>query len=747
MKRHLPAIARVCCISAIAGISLTSCGDDEPKKINTGANTPMPSAETEDAENTPREFIIVDQLAEVADTETEKAMASIPLGLHEFSADTFRKATEQDRMVIVFVGGINPAIEHKSLAAIAEDRSLLRDLNEVAIPVFADLRQHFELNNLAVSAITAAGSTLRFPLVLWMTPNAMLIEGHSLSDDDDFTRNQIMNGIASHGSVWLDDSEFITKRADLVAADSLKLFVERQKKNAGELITTRDGLSEFFTATIALYDAGSLNFYGSGASVNPWLARLAQATTKMPEVSRFTQKRAQTAVDGIVEGLMTRPVFDPVDHLFFAGSVGSDNRLFRPVRSGYGNTAISAFLFDYARRSGDSDVLDFAEKHFAALASHYITDGGLFVEDTLLHSSPDELRNYFSIEFERAKSLLSADELAYAEAKHGIRPKGNILIENDPSRQYGSRNILTNAKNAGEVGQLLGWDAEKVASVSASFQEKMRQYRAEMIPKVGLETFITVRENAAFISALIARAKATNDSDGSLKAAADLLAKLRSDLVSDSSVARGYIDGQPAKASANALDIIRLAEAALELHSATGEPDQLAFAKQLVTLIESHYINDSLNIISERDRRTIFSEVPMSTDYMIFEPSTVARSIEVVAQLNARNAAPEIPRLLAALPSGLAPKTLNAVLSQADILPPLYQSKVDTHVVVRVPAQDEQRFAHLTALENAVPAGVSVSLETDSSLTAPSYRIFTGKDNAEEAASIDEMLTILTGDK
>lgn len=728
---------------ALIGSTLlfASCGEE---KSDTRASIEVP-AEKESAP-VAREAKIEKKLSEAAVTFLEKKLADSPLGFHPLSLETLAKAKAEQRMIAIFVVGSHPSHEVDVISQIGNEPGIAEELNSFALPVLVDYNRDPELLHLAFASLALTKEKFSFPNVIWCSDEGSLLGSARMQETSSLDHAAYFRVVLKrYGPLWLDDRDVIRKDAASRSAEQIEAVLARAEQEPPSKEELEEELLAAYREISTYYDSTIQDVVGGGNRVNRDTPTALMDAAFMPGLRKFEYAKAREAFAGIIDAMIGRGVFDPVDRLFFTGKTRSGYDLFVLRRSGENNVMLNTLLHEAAIRLDDEALAQFAKEHLESIREHYRVDNMLVSDDFDLLPE-DQLIEMFAPSEETLEKILSAEVMTLGREMYDFKRRGNVPFDADVLQSYTERNILASPKSVADTAAALGWTEEKVLATREDLFVAMRQHRIAIGGERKKETFSPLGYNAKYISALTQAYECRAD-QADLDEAIALATRINEDLVVEGRYLKGWSNGNAIQRGAPANHVSLYANALIDLADASGDPRYVDLSLQAIKTLQENYRDETGTWVVEPPSEERILSSPLVADFMILEPSSLSNLQRALHRLQARNADLEGIDFGRGVAQGLGETKKNSLLTMTDQLQAFLIKSTDQHLQITIPSLDPTSAQTLRAAIANVPSGVQCGLLVDLSATGVSFQLLSDKEEVTAAESLEEMLTILWADK
>ncbi|WP_123621010.1 thioredoxin domain-containing protein [Halorubrum sp. CSM-61] len=539
--------------------------------------------------------------------------ADNPVNWQPWGEEAFERAREHDVPVFVSIGYSSCHWCHVMAEESFEDESVAAVLNEEFVPVKVDREERPDVDStfMTVSQLVTGGGG--WPLSAWCTP-----EGEPFYVGTYFPpeprRNQpgfrdLCERIADS---WGDPEqrEEMKRRADqwtTSARDELESVPESgpaagadDAGGAGDAADAADAgapgpdlLDEAAAAAVRGYDDEYGGFGGGGAKF-PMPGRI---DVLMRAYAQTGRDAALTAATGTLDGMARGGMYDQIGGGFHRYAVDRQWTVPHFEKMLYDNAELPMAYLDAHRLTGDASYARVASETLGFIDRELRHDDGGFFSTLDARSRPPESRRgdagangsghadvegaFYVWTPSEVDAVLDEPAASLAKDRYGIESGGNF--------ERGTT-VPTIAASVAELADEHDMSAETVRESLTEARVALFEAR-ESRPRPARDEKVLASWNGRAISAFAAAGQVLGEPYADI--ASDALAFCRERLYDEETggLARRWLDGD-VRGPGYLDDHAFLARGALDVYSATGDPDALGFALDLAATIVSDFYDD-----------------------------------------------------------------------------------------------------------------------------------------------------------
>ncbi len=415
-----------------------------------------------------------------------KKSANQPVDWYEWSEEAFRRAREEDKPILLSVGGVWCHWCHVMAHESFENPEIAQIINEhfVAIKVDRDERPDVDRRyQEVVLALTGSGG---WPLTVFMTPEGKAFFGGTyFPPEDRWGRPGFKSLLLRIAKLWKEERERILKSADSIYEGLLNFSSRSYKDFVGE-----DLLQMGINALLA-----SVDYQHGGIGSAPKFHH-AKAFELLLYHNFF--KRAPIlakAVESSLDAMAKGGVYDHLLGGFFRYS--TDERWIVPhfEKMLYDNAELLSLYSKAYKVFGKELYRKTAEgivRYYKAYGS--CQDGGFYASQDADIGELDE-GGYYTFSLKELRELLTSEELRVISLYFDIGERGKM--HHDPDK-----NVLYIATEEEELSKTLNLPLERVRELIVSSKRKMLAYRETKRPMPYIDRTIYTNWNALMVEAL-----------------------------------------------------------------------------------------------------------------------------------------------------------------------------------------------------------------------------------------------------
>jgi hypothetical protein len=419
-----------------------------------------------------------------------------PVDWYEWSEEAFKKAKEEDKPILLSIGGVWCHWCHVMAHESFENEEIAKIINEnfVAIKVDRDERPDIDRRyQEVVLALTGSGG---WPLTVFLTPEGEAFFGGTyFPPEDRWGRPGFKSLLLRIAQLWKEDRERILKSAKQIS-QALELFgVRSYKDHVGEELLDR-GINHILLSVD--YQHGGLGDAPKFHHAKAWELLLYRYF--------FTQnKQLLKVVELTLDAMAKGGIYDHLLGGFFRYSTDQNWIVPHFEKMLYDNAELLQ-LYSMAYQVIPKPLYERVAKGIVEYYKREGTDpaGGFYASQDADIGLLDE-GGYYTFSLEELKDVLTPEELKVASLHFDIGPKGEM--HHDPTK-----NVLFIDKEEDEISRILGVPKEEVQSLLESVKRKMLKYREETREKPFVDKTIYSGWNGLMLEAMAQYYKTFGDS-------------------------------------------------------------------------------------------------------------------------------------------------------------------------------------------------------------------------------------------
>jgi uncharacterized protein len=500
-----------------------------------------------------------------------------PIAWHEWSAEAFERAKQEDKPVLLDIGAVWCHWCHVMDRESYEDPTLAAIVNEHFVAIKVDRDERPDVDSRYQAAVQAISGQGGWPLTAFLTSEGKpYFGGTYFPREDRYGRPGFDRVLLTMADVWK------TRRAEAAeSADSVFAAIEH-----GETFSGRAGslsleiVDRIVTSAVKQFDPRN-----GGFGSQPKFPHPAAIDLLIDLAARTGSEAAKQAATVTLQKMAKGGVYDQLAGGFHRYSV--DERWVVPH--------FEKMLYDNAGLLGNyaHAFQTFVDADAAAVAKDIIrwmdavmTDrerGGFYASQDADLSLDDD-GDYFTWTRDEAAAVLTTDEMAAAELYYDIGDLGDM--HHNPAK-----NVLHKKVAVSEIAERVKKPEAEVEALLAQAKEKLLEARLKR-PTPFIDTTIYTSWNAMAVSAYLDAARVLEmkpAKDFALKTLDRLLAEAWG-LESGLAHVVAYPDGRAGKRVAGVLeDYAFLTLAALDGWEATGERRYYDAAMQIADVMVDRF--------------------------------------------------------------------------------------------------------------------------------------------------------------
>ncbi|WP_448587983.1 thioredoxin domain-containing protein, partial [Thermocrinis sp.] len=406
-----------------------------------------------------------------------------PVHWYEWSQEAFRKAKEEDKPVLLSIGGVWCHWCHVMAHESFENEEIAKIINEhfIAIKVDRDERPDIDRRyQEVVVALTGAGG---WPLTVFLTPEGEAFFGGTyFPPEDRWGRPGFKSLLLRIAQLWKEDRQRITNSGKQLY-QAMELYSRRSYKGeVGEELLDR-GINSILLSTD--YQYGGIGDAPKFHHAKAWeLLLYRYFFTKNPQLLKVVE----LSLDAMAKG----GVYDHLLGGFFRYS--TDQRWIVPhfEKMLYDNAELLQ-LYSMAYQLIPKELYKNIAEGIVEYYKREGTDpqGGFYASQDADIGLLDE-GGYYTFSLRELEELLSAEELQVARLYYGMQQ-----MHHDPSK-----NVLYIAMEEKEVANTLSIPEEEVKRIIQSIKTELLRYREEKREKPYIDKTIYANWNGLMLEAM-----------------------------------------------------------------------------------------------------------------------------------------------------------------------------------------------------------------------------------------------------
>ena len=527
--------------------------------------------------------------------------ADNPVNWQPWGDEAFERAREHDVPVFVSIGYSSCHWCHVMAEESFEDESVAAVLNDEFVPVKVDREERPDVDStfMTVSQLVTGGGG--WPLSAWCTPEGEpFYVGTYFPPEPRQNQPGFRDLCERIADSWADPEqrEEMRRRADqwtTSARDELE-SVPSQPAGDDAAAPGPDLLDEAAAAAVRGYD-DSYGGFGSGGPKFPMPGRIDVLLRAYAQNGRDAVLAAAT---GTLDGMAAGGMYDQVGGGFHRYAVDRQWTVPHFEKMLYDNAELPLAYLDGYQLTGDPTYARVASETLGFLDRELRHDDGGFFSTLDARSRPPASRGGGDADVEGAFYVWTPSEVdevldepaaSLAKDRFGIESGGNF--------ERGTT-VLTVAASIAELAEAHDMSPESVREALTAARVALFEAR-ESRPRPARDEKVLASWNGRAISAFAAASRVLGEPYADI--ASEALAFCRDRLYDEETgaLARRWLDGD-VRGPGYLDDHAFLARGALDVYSATGDPDALGFALDLSeTIVADFYADDDGTIYFTRD--------------------------------------------------------------------------------------------------------------------------------------------------
>jgi hypothetical protein len=495
-----------------------------------------------------------------------RSAAHQPVQWHPWSEAAFAQARAQDKPVLLDIGAVWCHWCHVMDRESYEDPSLAEFLNQHFVCVKVDRDERPDVDTRYQRAIQAFTGQGGWPLTAFLTPAGEAFYGGTyFPPDGKYGRPGFRSVLTQVLEVYRNQRERVGTQAGAVRR---LLAEDLNEAQAGEV--TPGLLTEAVTGMARLFDQRH-----GGFGSQPKFPHPAAITVLLNAWYREPTAPVRAMIDLTLSGMARGGVHDQLGGGFHRYSV--DARWIVPhfEKMSYDNAGLLRAYLDAYGAFGTAEYAEVARSIVRWVREVLADPAGGYGASQDADVGLDDDGDYFTWTLAEAAALLPPEELEVAAAYYDIGTAGEM--DHDPSK-----NVLFVADTIDRIAGRQGRTMEQVAVLLAGAQAKLRDARDKRTAPF-IDGTRYSNWNAMLAGALL-QAGAVLGDPWPADHALTTLRRLR-----DESAAPDAVAHSPGGVEGLLEDQVQVALAALDAHTATGDPRWLEWSERIMTRVWSEY--------------------------------------------------------------------------------------------------------------------------------------------------------------
>ena len=415
-----------------------------------------------------------------------------PVDWYEWSEEAFRKAKEEDKPILLSIGGVWCHWCHVMAHESFENEEIAKIINESFVPIKVDRDERPDIDRRYQEVVISLTGSGGWPLTVFLTPDGEAFFGGTyFPPEDRWGRPGFKRILLKISELWKEDKDRVYRSARHIS-ESLKLYYSNSYKDVvGEEIL-RKGL---------FYLLSSIDFEKGGIAGAPKFHHAKALEFLLINYYFSKDETIKRALEVSLDRMARGGVYDHLLGGFFRYSTDEDWLVPHFEKMLYDNADLLE-LYSIAYRVMGKELYAYVCEGIVDYYKLYGYDkeGGFYASQDADIGKLDE-GGYYTFTFEELKAVLSPEELGIAKAYFGINPFGHM---------HGGKNVLHINKTEEELAKELGINLDDLRATIRGIRKKLREYR-EKREMPFIDKTIYVNWNALMISAMCEYYKTFDD--------------------------------------------------------------------------------------------------------------------------------------------------------------------------------------------------------------------------------------------
>jgi uncharacterized protein YyaL (SSP411 family) len=508
--------------------------------------------------------------------------AANPVDWYPWGEDAFAKARREDKPIFLSIGYSTchwcHVMEHESF----ENREIAAALNAGFVSIKVDREERPDVDRVYMTFVQSTTGSGGWPMTVFLTPELKpFFGGTYFPPSSKWGRPGFSDLLGELARVWKDDRA----RVDFAAAelfDRLKAVAGADGRSHAEAaIAGTDALAEGVEQYQVAFDRRRGGFGDA-----PKFPRPSELLFLLREHARTGAEPPLTMVTDTLHAMALGGMRDHIGGGFHRYSVDGDWRVPHFEKMLYDQAQLVVAYLEAAQAAQSDFFAAIAEDTLAYVLRDMRDAGGGFYSAEDADSVPPDggpkKEGAFYVWTSGELDALLGDDSPIVRARFGIEPDGNA--PSDPQGEFTGQNILYASQPIEDIATRTGRSADEVIAALQRARHKMLEARAAR-QRPHLDDKVITAWNGLMIAALARAARVLPERPAAsewLDAARTGASFIRTHLwnAETQTLLRRYRDGD-AGIAAYAEDYACLIWGVLELFQADGDPDWLAWAREL----------------------------------------------------------------------------------------------------------------------------------------------------------------------
>jgi uncharacterized protein YyaL (SSP411 family) len=502
-----------------------------------------------------------------------------PVDWQPWGDEAFARARTEDKPIFLSIGYSTchwcHVMEHESF----EDQQIADVLNRHFVSIKVDREERPDVDRVYMTFVQATTGSGGWPMSVWLTPRLEPFYGGTyFPPTGRWGKPGFVQVLEEIARVWREERDKVEASAGSIV-ERLRSF----GATGGAAVPEPEVLEKTVGEFAASFDARRGGFGDA-----PKFPRPSELLFLLREHARTGHTDARDMALVTLRAMALGGMRDHVGGGFHRYAVDGDWRVPHFEKMLYDQAQLVLAYIEAAQVTSDpfygdvaADTLDYVRRDLAD------ADGGFYSAEDADSLPPEEAASPHAHKMEGAFYLwrdaeigdILGDDAAVFRARYGIEPGGNAPF--DPQNEFTGKNLLYTARPIDEVARLTGREPAAVEEALARARAVLLERRATR-PRPHLDDKILTAWNGLMIAAFARAARVLDDGERYLTDARRAARFVRERLwdAERGTLLRRYRKGH-ASVDAYAEDFAYLIFGLLELFQADGDPQWLAWAREL----------------------------------------------------------------------------------------------------------------------------------------------------------------------
>jgi len=544
-----------------------------------------------------------------------QSQADSPIHWQPWTRETLDLAKQGHRLLFVVIALPQQPSFVTVLRHLAENPDTVSAINSEYVPVLVDADAARELCLLTPELCMEVKTSLRLPLLVWMT-----FEGNPVSWTpvlSDARRDVLELFSSSHlmiQQMWAEDPDYVLRNSTSNNDNRRTRILERRGKIKFSDAPETD-LIEALRKITNLYDTTSRNMDGTGGMFPYGVLELLSVAARQPSLPADLRARCAQVTRELLTDLLPSAMFDPLDGGVFSTRKGNSWILPTFQRDCMGQARTLGALVEAWHTTADPLTLERARGILRFAENNHRTQEGLF---TIGMQDPgsEELWMWTKEEMEK---ILPPTQAAWWIREAGIKGLGNLPYDVDPQRTFFRANSLALAKTHDQYAHAYPAGPEAFVTEFEASRKILLDHRNKRFSSDFKDNSPHAGATFRMISAYSAMFTATGDE--AFRTQAVELAQRARTAFSKGRFLNAMQGEVPASVGMGRAFLYALAlNATLDLVAITNDSEWIDWAEDLATLAAEQFIGE--RVLTECPQTARILDLPIADTVMIFDEST-----------------------------------------------------------------------------------------------------------------------------